>query len=240
MKKKVLVLPGDGIGPEICDAALMVLEQFKLPIELTYGDVGWECWKQEGDPVPKATWRKIAKSDAILLGTVTSKGNDAALKELVPHLREKNPTYVSPVIQLRQKLGLFANVRPVKYIIRSKKPFNFCVIRENTEGLYAGLDFRGIAAETATWLKHLNLEKHGFDEAAWTVRLQTCFGLERLFEYAFSYARIHGFSRITFANRPNIMRESGQFAQEIFEQIAKIIQKSKQIFIMLIQLRYGL
>ncbi|MET3560760.1 molybdenum cofactor synthesis domain-containing protein [Bartonella japonica] len=221
MKKKVLVLPGDGVGPEVCDAALMVLEQFKLPIELTYGDIGWECWKQEGDPIPKATWQKIAESDAVLLGAVTSKGKEAALKELAPHLREKKLSYVSPVIQLRQKLGLFANIRPVRYIFGSRKPFHFCVIRENSEGLYAGLDFRGITSETAAWLKHPNLEKYGLEEAAWTVRLQTRFGLERLFEYAFSYARKYGFERVTFADKPNVMRESGQFAQEIFEKVAQ-------------------
>ncbi|WP_409360920.1 isocitrate/isopropylmalate family dehydrogenase [Bartonella heixiaziensis] len=221
MKKKVLVLPGDGIGPEVCDAALMVLEQFQLPIELTYGDIGWECWKQEGDPVPQATWQKITESDAVLLGAVTSKGKEAALKELEPHLREKKLAYVSPVIQLRQKLDLFANVRPFRYIFGPRKPFHFCVIRENSEGLYAGLDFRGITSETAAWLKHPNLEKYGLEEAAWTVRLQTRFGLERLFECAFSYAREYGLRRVTFADKPNVMRESGQFAQEIFEKIAQ-------------------
>ncbi|WP_375639312.1 isocitrate/isopropylmalate family dehydrogenase [Bartonella sp. MF74HXZ] len=221
MKKKVLVLPGDGIGPEVCDAALMVLEQFQLPIEFTYGDIGFECWKQEGDPVPQATWQKITESDAILLGAVTSKGKEAALKELEPHLREKKLAYVSPVLQLRQKLGLFANIRPFRYIFGPRKPFHFCVIRENSEGLYAGLDFRGITSETAAWLKHPNLEKYGLEEAAWTVRLQTRFGLERLFEYAFSYAREYGLRRVTFADKPNVMRESGQFAQEIFEKIAQ-------------------
>ncbi|WP_455479092.1 isocitrate/isopropylmalate family dehydrogenase [Bartonella sp. B23] len=221
MKKKVLVLPGDGVGAEVCDAALMVLEQFQLPIELIYGDIGWECWKQEGDPVPQATWKKIAESDVILLGAVTSKGKEAALEELAPHLKEKKLSYVSPVIQLRQKLDLFANVRPVKYIVGSRKPFNFCVIRENTEGLYAGLDFRGVSPEVEAWLKHPNLEKYGCDEAAWTVRLQTRFGLERLFEYSFSYARQHDLKRVTFADKPSIMRESGQFVQEIFENIAQ-------------------
>ncbi|WP_375696246.1 isocitrate/isopropylmalate family dehydrogenase [Bartonella sp. AP331QHHD] len=221
MKKKVLVLPGDGIGLEVCDAALMVLEQFQLPIELTYGDIGFECWKQEGDSVPQATWQKITQSDAILLGAVTNKRKEAALKELAPHLKEKNLAYVAPALQLRQKLGLFANIRPVRYIFGPRKPFHFCVIRENSEGLYAGLDFRGISPETAVWLKHPNLTKYGLEEAAWTVRLQTRFGLERLFEYAFSYARKYGFKRVTFADKPNVMRESGQFAQEIFEKIAQ-------------------
>ncbi|WP_375644063.1 isocitrate/isopropylmalate family dehydrogenase, partial [Bartonella sp. AP83NXGY] len=116
MKKKVLVLSGDGVGPEVCDAALMVLEQFQLPIEFTHGDIGWKCWQQEGDSVPQATWQKIAESDAILLGTVTEPGKEAALKECAPHLKEQNLAYVSPILQLRQKLDLFATIRPVRYI----------------------------------------------------------------------------------------------------------------------------
>nr|WP_244426912.1 isocitrate/isopropylmalate family dehydrogenase [Bartonella senegalensis] len=56
MKKKVLVLPGDGVGSELCDAALRILEQFKLPVECTHSDIGWECWKQEANSVPQETW----------------------------------------------------------------------------------------------------------------------------------------------------------------------------------------
>ncbi|WP_332065643.1 isocitrate/isopropylmalate family dehydrogenase [Bartonella sp. CB189] len=221
MKKKVLVLPGDGVGPEVCDAALMVLNQFKLPIELIYGDIGWECWKQEGDVIPQATWKKITESDAILLGSVTSKGKEEALKEFAPHLREDGSTYISPIIQLRQKLDLFANIRPIRYITGPKKPFNFCIIRENTEHLYTGLDFCALTHEKETWLKHSNLEKYGIDEAAWTVHLQTRFGLERLFEYSFSYARSHNFKRVTLANKLDIIRENGQFSQKVFEQVAQ-------------------
>ncbi|WP_336294187.1 isocitrate/isopropylmalate family dehydrogenase [Bartonella sp. CB169] len=221
MKKKVLVLPGDGIGPEVCDAALMILEQLQLPIELIYGNIGWKCWKQEGDSVPQATWQKIAKSDAILLGAVNSKGKDAALKELSPDLKKKKLSYVSPIIQFHQKLNIFANIRSIRYIVGSRRPFHFCVIRENIEGLYAGLDFCGVALEAAAWLKHPNLEEYGCDEAASTVRLQKRFGLERLFEYAFSYARKHGFKRVTFADKQNIMRESRQFSQEVFDKISQ-------------------
>ncbi len=74
MNKKVLVLPGDGIGREVCDATLPVFERLKLPIELTFGEIGWDCWMRDGDPVPQATWDAIAQSDAILLGAITSKG----------------------------------------------------------------------------------------------------------------------------------------------------------------------
>ncbi|MBX4335161.1 isocitrate/isopropylmalate family dehydrogenase [Bartonella raoultii] len=221
MKKRILILPGDGIGPEVCDAACMVLEELKLPIELTYGDIGWECWKQSGDSIPQATWKKISESDALLLGAVHSKGQDVVLKETEIHAKDSEIPYVSPIIKLREKLGFFADIRPIRYIIGPQKPFHFCIISENTEGLSAGLDFHGITAETAAWLKHANLEKYGFDEAVWAVRLQTRFGLERLFETAFSYACAHGFKRVTFADKPQIMQKSGLFAQKIFEEIAQ-------------------
>lgn len=223
MKKKILVLPGDDVGPEICDAALMVLEPLQLPIEFTHGDIGFKCWQQEGDAIPQATWQKIAKSDAILLGAVhsSSKGQATTLKECAPQLKEKNLAYVSPILQLCQKLDLFATIRPVRYIFGPRKPFEFCVIRENSEGLYAGLDLQEITLETSAWLKHPNLEKYGPEAAAWTFQLHTRFGLERLFDYAFSYARKHGMKRVTFADKPNIMQESGQFSQEIFKKIAQ-------------------
>ncbi|WP_273789502.1 isocitrate/isopropylmalate family dehydrogenase [Bartonella sp. ML70XJBT] len=221
MKKKVLVLPGDGVGPEICDAALMLLEPFQLPIEFMYGDIGFECWQKTRDAIPQATWQKIAKSDALLLGTVTEKGKEATLEEGAAPLKEQNLSYVSPLLQLRQKLSLFATIRPIRYIFGPKKPFQFCIISEKSEGLCAKLDFRGITPETATWLQHRNLAKYGAKEAAWTVHLHTRFGLERLFEYAFSYARGRKFKRVTFANKLNVMCESGEFAQEIFEKIAQ-------------------
>ncbi|WP_273760495.1 isocitrate/isopropylmalate family dehydrogenase [Bartonella sp. ML70XJBT.G] len=221
MKKKVLVLPGEGVGPEICDAARMVLEQFKLPIEFIHGEIGWQCQKQGGDFIPQETWQKVSESDALLLGTVVCEEKEAALKKFVESSKASQLSDVSPLIQLRQKLDLFANIRPIRYIVGPKKPFHFCVISDNSEGLYTERDSRGIPSEEAVWLKHQNLEKYGFEEAAWMVHLQTRFGLERLFEYAFSYARARGFKRVTFADKLSIMRESGQFAQEIFEKVAQ-------------------
>ncbi|WP_208442103.1 isocitrate/isopropylmalate family dehydrogenase [Bartonella raoultii] len=226
MKKKVLILPGDGVGPEVCDAALMVLEPFKLPIEFIHGDIGWECQKQDGDFIPQETWQKISESDALLLGSVDYAGKETPLKEFVEYskanqLSDVSSPDISPLVQLQQRLDLFVNIRPMRYIFGPRKPFHFCIISDNSEGLYAGLDFRGITPEKAAWLRHPNLEKYGLEEAAWTVCLQTRFGLERLFEYAFSYARIHGVKRVTFADKPSIMQESGQFAQEIFEKVAQ-------------------
>ncbi|EKS3542707.1 isocitrate/isopropylmalate dehydrogenase family protein, partial [Salmonella enterica] len=184
MKKNVLVLPGDGIGQEVCEAALPVISAMDLPITLTFSEIGWACWTREGNPVPDQTWEKIAGADAVLLGAITSKGKAQAQQALPLPLQQKGIEYVSPVIQLRQKLGLFANIRPVKYVAGDRRPFRCCVIRENTEGLYAGMDFKGVRPAVSDWLKHPNLSKYGPEEAAWTVRLQTRYGLERLFQTA--------------------------------------------------------
>ncbi|WP_274720169.1 isocitrate/isopropylmalate dehydrogenase family protein [Xenorhabdus bovienii] len=220
MNKKILVLPGDGIGQEVCNAALPVFQALDLPVTLTIGDIGWTCWEREGNPVPTSTWEKIASVDAVLLGAITSKGKEEAQQALPPHLRGKAENYVSPVIQLRQRLGLYANIRPVRYVEGDRKPFRCCVIRENTEGLYAGFDFKGISATAATWLRHPNIDKYGSEEVAWTVRLQTRFGLERLFITAFEYAKENNHTRVTFADKPNVMRESGHFAKGIFDTVA--------------------
>lgn len=218
--KKVLVLPGDGIGREVCDAAIPVLEALQLPIDLEYGDIGWECWTREGDPVPQATWDSIDKVDAILLGAITSKAKKQAERELPAALQGKDHKYVSPVIQLRQRLGLYANVRPSFYIAGNGKPYRMSVIRENTEGLYAGFDYRGVPDAFRPLIRHPNLDKYGYDAASCTLRLQTRHGLQRLFEFAFAHARERGFDKVTFADKPNVMRESGDFAQEIFYDIA--------------------
>jgi molybdenum cofactor synthesis domain-containing protein len=220
MKKNVLVLPGDGIGQEVCEAALPVISALELPITLNFGEIGWACWMREGNPVPSQTWEKIARADAVLLGAITSKGKAQAEQALPSPLQQQGIEYVSPVIQLRQKLGLFANIRPVKYVTGDRRPFRCCVIRENTEGLYAGMDFKGVSPEVSGWLKHPNLDKYGPEEAAWTVRLQTRYGLERLFQTAFEYARKHCFTRVTFADKPNVMRESGHFAATVFHEVA--------------------
>ena len=227
MKKlKICVLAGDGIGKEVINSTIDVFKELNIPCQLSFGEIGFECWKKEGNTVPQATWDLIDKSDAVLLGAVTSKPLLEAEKELPKDLQNKGHKFVSPVIQLRQKLGLFANVRPVFDLISKKSRFNFCVIRENTEGLYAGLDFAEIPQPFKEVMikEHndmLNWEINDLDKASCTVRLQTAKGLERLFRFAFEYAKSNGFSKVTLADKPNVLRYSGNFAKSILENVAK-------------------
>ncbi|WP_248797777.1 isocitrate/isopropylmalate dehydrogenase family protein [Pseudomonas sp. MWU13-2105] len=223
-RHRVCVLPGDGVGVEVVNALLPIFDALRLPIELDFGQIGWECWRQSGDPVPAQTWAKIAAADATLLGAITSKGLHEAEAELPAALRNTGRVYVSPVIQLRQRLSLYANVRPVTDVLGDDR-FRFTVIRENTEGLYAGLDFASIPAEFEPLLKAKELAgapwtRSGAEDATMTVRLQTRAGLTRLFKFAFEYARQHDYQRVTLADKPNVLRYSGAFAREILESVA--------------------
>ena len=217
----IAVLPGDGIGREVMDAALPIFAALDVPVKINIGDIGWSCWQEAGDPVPEHTWQLIREADATLVGAITSKPAREAALDLAPALRHENRTYVSPLIQLRQRLDLFANVRPCFGLLDNKKPFNCCIIRENTEGLYAGFDFHPVPAA----LKSLIDEQERWqaissDDLSCSLRLQSKQGLTRLFEFAFQYAETQHMSRVTFADKPNVLRQSSAFARERFESVA--------------------
>lgn len=219
-RKTVAVLPGDGIGPEVLDAALPVIDALGLPLTLETGDIGWRFWQQEGTPVPERTWELIARSDAVLLGATTTKPPREALAELPPQLRESAPKYLSPIIQLRQRLDLFANLRPVSSFLGGA-PYRFCVVRENTEGLYSGLDYRHVPDELWTLAAgHRNAALSGRDGTTASIRLQTRTGVDRLLTYAFEHARAHDHRRVTLADKPNVFRDSSAYVRERLEEIA--------------------
>ncbi|QTE01851.1 isocitrate/isopropylmalate family dehydrogenase [Streptomyces cyanogenus] len=217
--KSVAVLPGDGIGPEVTSAALDVVDQLGLPLDLRFGEIGWECWRQEGDPVPQRTWKLLEETDTCLLGAITSKPLREAEAELPDGLRGTGLTFVSPVIQLRQRLGLYANVRPVADLADGR--FDFTVIRENTEGLYAGFDFHGV--DDALWNVvggHPNAQVSGPGATSVTLRLQTEFGMDRLLRYGFAHARSRGYTRLTLVDKPNVLRHSSNHLRERLELVA--------------------
>jgi len=220
-RKTVAVLPGDGIGPEVLEASLPVLDALDLPIDLEFGDIGWKFWQTEGNPVPGRTWDLIARSDATLLGATTTKPPREALAELAPDLRGNRLDYISPIIQLRQRLDLFANLRPVENYRGDGRPFRFCVVRENTEGLYAGLDFAEVPNEMWSLLgQHPNARQSGRSGTTASIRLQTEYGLDRILEFAFRTALEHGYNRVTLADKPNVLRHSSAVVRHRLEVVA--------------------
>lgn len=177
--------------------------------------------KKEGRPIPARTWQLIRQSDTALVGATTSKPKREAFAELAQAFQEDKPSYVSPLIQLRQKLDLFANVRPCFNIKGEGTDFNFVVIRENTEGLYAGFDYHPIPTEIASLVAE-NPSWRGMasDDLSCSLRLQSKKGLLRLFEFAFHYAKQHNLPRVSLADKQNVLRQSGAFARELFESVA--------------------
>ncbi|WP_406066257.1 isocitrate/isopropylmalate family dehydrogenase [Streptomyces sp. NBC_01077] len=220
--KKVAVLPGDGIGPEVVDAVLPVLDLLQVPVELTYGDIGWEYWRREGDPVPERTWELLDTVDTCLLAAITSKPPREAEAELAGSLQGQGIRYVSPVIQLRQRFGLFANVRPVENLQGHGRPYRFALIRENTEGMYAGFDYTGDVVPAALRSMvggHANVVANAGQDLGVSLRLVTRLGLDRLLRFSFAYARAHGHSLLTWVDKPNVLRSSSALAREVLEEV---------------------
>ncbi len=217
----IAVLPGDGIGLEVTEAAIPIFAALNIPVQLNFGDIGWAFWQKEGRAIPERTWQLIRQSDTVLLGATTSKPKREALEELGEEFQKDPPPYLSPIIQLRQQLDLYANVRPCFTIKNEGKVFNFAVIRENTEGLYAGFDYHPIPAELKLLLdKNPAWENKDPNELCCSLRLQTKKGLLRLFKFAFQYADKQKMPRVTLADKPNVLRQSGAFGREIFEGVA--------------------
>jgi isocitrate/isopropylmalate dehydrogenase len=216
---KIAVLPGDGIGREVIDAVLPIFSALALPITYHIGDIGWECWVNQANPIPEKTWDLINQSDTILLGATTSKPEREAKAELLDK-SNLNVVYISPIIQLRQKLDLFANVRPC-FSINKHKEFNFCVIRENTEGLYSGFDydylpdeFKKIISKVPHWNDKVN------EALSCTLRINSETGLRRIIKFAFEYALKNNHSRVSYADKPNVLRKSSTLGRAVFEEIA--------------------
>ena len=122
-KRTIVTLPGDGIGNIVMEQALRVLDASGFEADYVNGDIGWELWRGEGNPLPQRTLDLISTHRIALFGAITSKPNEEAKAELDPSLRDKGFVYSSPIVGLRQKFNLDICVRPC----RSYKgnPLNF-------------------------------------------------------------------------------------------------------------------
>lgn len=220
--KTVTILPGDGIGIDVMDACLPIIDRLGIRLNLKFGNIGWEYWKKYGDPVPKDTWNLVKKSDAVLLGAITSKPRRQALLELeesVNHAKE----YISPVIQLRQKLNLFANVRPITDCSGLSR-YDFCIIRENTEGLYSGLDFYPISEDIQNIILSSSekFNKESLEKSAATIRVVTENGFERLLKFSVDWALKQGKKNIVIADKPNVFRQSSDLIFKLIRKYSKL------------------
>ncbi len=229
-KYKIAWLPGDGVGNDVMEAARMVLDALKLDAEYIHGDIGWEFWKTEGNPLPDRTIEMLKGTDCALFGAITSKPKDEAAEELDPSLQGKGLVYFSPIVKLRQLFDLYTNMRPCKAYagnpLNYKDNIDLVVFRENTQGMYAGVEFHPVEDELKqAFLKH-NAKMQRFmdvpaDEIAISTRIVTRAGAERIIRSAFNYAKETGRKTVTLVEKPNVLRETGGIMTKVAREVAK-------------------
>jgi 3-isopropylmalate dehydrogenase len=222
-KYKIAWLPGDGVGNEVMECAKIVLETINLDADYIPGDVGWEFWKKEGNPLPERTIKILKETDCCLFGAITSKPKEEAEKELVPNLQGKDYIYTSPIVGLRQLLNLHTNMRPCKAFegnpLNYRDDIDLVVFRENTEGLYAGVEFHPVPDKVLNALlshkKMKKFEKVPLNELAISTRIFTRKGCQSIVRQAFEYAKSYKRKSITVVEKPNVIREtSGMMIRE--------------------------
>jgi 3-isopropylmalate dehydrogenase len=203
-RKRIAVIPGDGIGKEVIPQALEVLQATGAPVEFTTFDWGADRYLVDGTTIPQDGFTMLARDfDAIFVGAL---GDPRVATNI--HAKEI-------LLGMRFKMDLFANVRPVKLLDESVCPLknvrpadiDFVVIRENTEGVY--MDMGGY------------FKKDTPDEVATQEDINTRKGVERIIRFAFAYARVHERKRVLMADKSNVMSYAGGLWQRVFKQVAQ-------------------
>ncbi len=236
--KTIITMPGDGIGKTVLPEALKVLTAVGFEADYIHADIGWEFWCKEGSALPQRTVDLLEKHKVGLFGAITSKPKDAAARELNSSLQGKGYTYFSPIVGLRQHFNLDICIRPCKsfkgnplnFIRRKENGFeepgvNVVIFRQNTEGLYSGVEWtnppKEVRAALETHPKMKSFKDTPGEDLAISTRIVTRSACRRIIREAFEYAKKFGYRNVTVCEKPNILREtSGMMLNE-----AKIISK---------------
>lgn len=227
---KIAWMPGDGIGIEVMNAARGVLDALRLDAEYLPADIGWEFWRAEGEALPERTLTVLKASDCALFGAITSKPKEEAEAELVPGLRSKGLIYRSPIVRLRQMFDLYTNLRPCKAYrgnpLNYRDDIDLVVFRENTEGLYAGVEFHPVPESVRSALEESSVAMRAFkdvasEDMAITARIITRRGAERIVRSSFEYAKKQGRKNVTLVEKPNVLRETSGLMTRVARQVAK-------------------
>jgi 3-isopropylmalate dehydrogenase len=239
-RRTIVALPGDGIGAIVLEQALRVLNASGFDAEYIYGDIGWEFWRREGNPLPDRTIELIKKYKIALFGAITSKPNDEAKAELDPSLQDKGFTYSSPIVGLRQYFDLDICVRPCKSY--KGNPLNFIrrgrgntieeplidvvIFRQNTECLYSGVEWTNPPDNVyQALLSHPkfreNFGKVPVGELSISTRIFTRKATMRILEAAFDYAKKYGYKSVTVCEKPNVVRETSGLMWKLAKEIQK-------------------
>ena len=227
---RIAWLPGDGVGVEVMDATRLVLDAVGLDAEYRHGDIGWEFWCREGDAFPARTIELLKNVDAAMFGAITSKPSKAALDELAPALKDKGLVYRSPIVRMRQLFDLYVCLRPCKAYpgnpLNFKEGLDLVVFRENTEDLYAGVEFSPVPEELSRTLAKLApafapFKDLGPDDYAISCKINTRKGSERIVRAAFEFARTNNRKKVTVVHKANVVRASDGVFLEEARKVAK-------------------
>jgi 3-isopropylmalate dehydrogenase len=237
----IVALPGDGIGSIVLKQAIRVLDAAGYKADYIYGDIGWEFWCKEGNPLPQRTIDLIKKHKIALFGAITSKPIDEAKAELSPELQGKGFTYSSPIVGLRQLFNLDICVRPCKSY--KGNPLNFVrrgkgniideplvdvvIFRQNTECLYSGVEWTNPPAMVhQAFMTHPKfVENFGnvpVEELSISTRIFTRKATKRILMAAFEHARKYGYKSVTVCEKPNVIRETSGLMWKLAKEIQKI------------------
>ena len=202
-KKRIAVVPGDGIGKEVIPQALEVLSASGAMLKFTHFDWGADRYLLDGTTMPDGGFEMLARDfDAIFVGAL----GDPRVPSNI-HAKEI-------LLGMRFQMDLYANVRPVRLLDESLCPLknagvddvNFTVVRENTEGVYAGMGG--------------NFKFGTPDEIATQEDINTRKGVERVIRFAFDYARANGRKKVLMADKSNVMTHAGGLWQRVFKLVA--------------------
>lgn len=239
-KRTIVAMPGDGIGRTVLDEAIRVLEAAGFEANYVEGDIGWEFWCKEGNPLPERTIKLLEEHKIGLFGAITSKPKDEATNELAPELRDKGLVYSSPIVGLRQHFQLDICARPCKTY--KGNPLNFIrrgagdtieepevdvvIFRQNTEGLYGGVEWSNppdnVHDALMTHPKFVkNFGKIPKDEISVSTRIFTQRATERILRAAFEHAKQYGYKSVTVCEKPNVIRETSGMMYKMAQQIQK-------------------
>jgi isocitrate dehydrogenase (NAD+) len=238
-KYRVVTMPGDGIGNQVLPQALRVLEAVGFDAEYIHADIGWDCWCREGNALPQRTIDLLAKHRLGLFGAITSKPKKQAEAELAPELRGKGYSYFSPIVTMRQKFNLDTCIRPcisfpgnpLNFVRKNRdggveEPFvNVVVFRQNTEGLYAGVEWSNppeqVRAALATHPKFKPFAGVTGADLAISVRVITRPAARKICKAAFEWAKKHGYGSVTICEKPNVLRETSGMMEDEARAVSK-------------------
>jgi isocitrate dehydrogenase (NAD+) len=207
----VTLIPGDGVGPEICDATVRVLEATGVEFDWDVQQAGAAAIAEFGTPLPEHVLASIRKNKVALKGPITT--------PIGSGFRSVN-------VALRQELDLYALVRPVKAYKGARNlrdDLDFVIVRENTEDIYIGLEFELGTPDCDHMIAEISglLKKKIRPDSGLSIKPISVSGTERIVKYAFDYARKNKRRKVTAVHKANIMKHTDGLFLAVARQVAE-------------------